>query len=41
MDRIWGIWGSDYNTPKAIFYLIKGDCRYQVDTFIKKAAKFL
>ena len=25
MDRIWGIWGSYYNIPKAIFYLLKGD----------------
>ena len=24
-DRIWGIWGSYYNIPKAIFYLLKGD----------------
>ena len=22
---LWGIWGSYYNTPKAIFYLLKGD----------------
>ena len=32
VDRIWGIWGSYYNIPKAIFYLLKGhyrllDCR--------------
>ena len=25
VDRIWGIWGSSYNIPKAIFYLLKGD----------------
>ena len=26
VDRIWGIiWGSFYNIPKAIFYLLKGD----------------
>ena len=25
VDRIWGIWGSYYNIPKAIFYLLKGD----------------
>ena len=25
--RIWGIWGSWYNRPKAIFYLLKGDYR--------------
>ena len=25
MDRIWGIWGSYYNIPKAIFYLLMGD----------------
>ena len=24
-DRIWCIWGSYYNIPKAIFYLLKGD----------------
>ena len=24
-DRIWGIWRSYYNIPKAIFYLLKGD----------------
>ena len=23
MDRTWGIWGSYYNIPKAIFYLLK------------------
>ena len=23
--RIWGIWGSYYNIPKAIFYVLKGD----------------
>ena len=22
---MWGIWGSYYNIPKAIFYLLKGD----------------
>ena len=27
VDRIWGIWGSYYNIPKAIFNLLKGDCR--------------
>ena len=25
VDRIWVIWGSYYNIPKAIFYLLKGD----------------
>ena len=25
VDRIWGIWGSYYNLPKAIFYLLKGE----------------
>ena len=25
IDKIWGIRGSDYNIPKAIFYLLKGD----------------
>ena len=24
VDRIWGIWGSYHNIPKAIFYLLKG-----------------
>ena len=23
--RIWGIWGSYHNMPKAMFYLLKGD----------------
>ena len=27
VDRIWGIWGSYYNKPQAIFYLLKGDYR--------------
>ena len=30
VDRIWGIWGSYYNIPKAIFYLLKGDYRARV-----------
>ena len=25
VDRIWDIWGSYYNIPKAIFYLLEGD----------------
>ena len=25
MDRIWGIWGSYFSIPQAIFYLFKGD----------------
>ena len=24
VDRIWGIWGSYYNIPTAIFFLLKG-----------------
>ena len=24
-DRLWGIWGSYYDIPRAIFYLLKGD----------------
>ena len=28
-DRTWGIWGSYYNIPKAIFYLLKGDYRVE------------
>ena len=27
VDRIWGIWGSYYNIPKARFYLLKGGYR--------------
>ena len=27
VDRVWGTWGSCYNKPKAIFYLLKGDYR--------------
>ena len=26
VDRIGGIWGSYYKIPKAIFYLLEGDC---------------
>ena len=29
MDRIWGIRGSYYNMPEAIFYLLKGDYSYR------------
>ena len=25
VDSIWGIWGSFYNIPKAMFYLFQGD----------------
>ena len=25
VDRIWGLWGSHYNMPKAVFYVRKGD----------------
>ena len=28
LERIWGIWGSYHNIPKAIFYLLKGDYIY-------------
>ena len=28
VDRISDIWGSYYNMPKAIFYLLKGDHKY-------------
>ena len=28
--RIWGIWGSYYTIPKAIFYLLKGDLYHGV-----------
>ena len=27
VDRIWGIWGSYYNIPIAILYVLKGDYR--------------
>ena len=27
VDRRWGIRGSYYNIPRAIFYLLKGDYR--------------
>ena len=31
VDRKWGIlMGSDYNIPKAIFYLLKGDYKHSV-----------
>ena len=26
---MWGIWGSYYDIPKAIFYLLKGDYEVQ------------
>ena len=29
LSRIWGIWGSYYNIPKTIFYLLKGDYNQQ------------
>ena len=25
VDRIWGMWGSYYNIPKPLFYLLKED----------------
>ena len=25
VDRVWVVWGSSYNVPKAIFYRLKGD----------------
>ena len=41
MDRMWGIWGSHFNLPKAIFYLLKRDYRcfnaisiFRVDNFL-------
>ena len=27
VDRIWGTGRSYYHIPKAIFYLLKGDCK--------------
>ena len=32
VDRIWGIWGSYFNIPKAIFCLLKGDYRFGVQS---------
>ena len=29
-DRIWGIWGSYYSIPKAMFYLLKGNSTPEV-----------
>ena len=29
VDRIWGIWGSYYNIPKAIFCLLKADYKHE------------
>ena len=26
VDGMWGIWGSYYTVPTAIFYLLKGEC---------------
>ena len=34
VERIWGMWGSYYTIPKAIFYLLKGD--YKTYTLIPK-----
>ena len=31
VDRIWGICGSDYYVPKAIFYLLKGGYRLSLE----------
>ena len=31
VDRLWGIWGSYYNIPKAIFYLLKGTIGSRVE----------
>ena len=28
INRKWGIWGSYYSIPKAIFYLLKGDYKH-------------
>ena len=31
VDRIWGIWESYYNVPKALFHLLKGGlCSFEV-----------
>ena len=31
---VWGIWGSYYKIPKAIFYLLKGDHTLYPKTYI-------
>ena len=33
VDRIWGIWGSYYDIPKTIFYLLKGDYIWMIAGF--------
>ena len=30
LDRLWGIWGSYCNMPKAVFYLLQGDYKDRV-----------
>ena len=29
VDRIWAMWGSHYNIPKAKLYLLQGDYIYE------------
>ena len=35
VDRIWGIWGPDYDIPKTIFYLLKGDYSFALLASLK------
>ena len=35
LDRIWGIWGSCYNIPQAVFYLLKGNVRFLTQLTIR------
>ena len=36
VDGIWGIWGSYYTIPKAIFYLLKGTKGSEADLRVAK-----
>ena len=41
VNRMWGIWGSYYNIPTAIFYLLKGDymlkrCAHDLSSFTQE-----
>ena len=39
VDRIWGIWGSYYNVPKATFYLLKGHYMFSIlESFSSQSA---
>ena len=36
LDRTWGICGSYYNIPKAMFYILTGGCNYQHAVLLKQ-----